>query len=559
MSIAALIAAAALRAADVQLDPQTGLWFPPYATKAQYLNRDPEHPLMRDVNRAFSENSALANDVCGAFLAAPEPKSAEINDPSVRQFRAMFSMACAGHAASVRKGNEHEAHTATALTTLQRMFEREQQSAATMPMDRRVARANELLGTIDLDNGSGPALRMALQAIALDPSATFSIHALLVLPDRRLVDDNSGVTHAQAAAFIEQLYRTHAASTSEDAWRWKAGLPAALLFTGKLDDARTAAADWLAAAPRDRASYARVMLAVIDRAHGQEGALDKVTAGCVPSAAYKEANPDAPAADYCMKAAVYLVINALESGREQAPHGLADAAFDLARLNVDDWPTKLTLVSSASQIDPRGVQKRLYAMLAERDMPTAAQHDAFLYLSEIAERQDPVRVAPLVDCFLHSMEIDLPAASPETWKRLAGMPAGTGSPPADCKSMSPNSWCVMHALARRLRAAEAIKNWNLARQTIEKFAVITVLSGGNADSMRNELASFANDEMLAGRRADAVGILSYLKGQPDTSYVASELARSADIPARATAPWSSPVAVDHALLSTTCPPPPPPD
>src|SRR5438477_270375 len=83
-----------LRAAPVQLDAQTGLWFPPYASRTAYLNRDPAHPLMADVDRAFGENPALADEVCAAFLAAPEPKTSESNDPSVKQFRTMFAMKC---------------------------------------------------------------------------------------------------------------------------------------------------------------------------------------------------------------------------------------------------------------------------------------------------------------------------------------------------------------------------------------------------------------------------------------------------------------------------------
>ena len=84
-------------------------------------------------------------------------------------------------------------------------------------------------------------------------------------------------------------------------------MPAVLLFEGKLDDARKAADDWYAAAPRERASFARVMLSVIDRGLGREGALDKVGAGCVPSPTWKKENPDGDPGDYCREATAVLV------------------------------------------------------------------------------------------------------------------------------------------------------------------------------------------------------------------------------------------------------------
>ncbi|PYQ59479.1 MAG: hypothetical protein DMF58_11495 [Acidobacteria bacterium] len=533
----------------VQIDPQTGLWFPPYASRVQYLSRDPAHPLMADVERAFKENPALADDVCAAFLGAPEPQTAESHDPSVRQFRAMLAMTCSGRQAHARRQTESAQRMTSVLTDLQAMFDQEERPLVTWTREQRERRAAQLVEIVDA--GSGPSLRPALQAIALSPSYTFAIHSLLALPDQRLTDGSRGVTRAQAAAFLEQLYRGRASAPE-----FQAGLPALLLFEGKLDEGRKAADDWYAAAPRERASFARAILAVIDRASGREGALDKVAAGCLPSASWRKQNPNTDLSEYCQQATAMLVINALDVQQQRSPHGLADAAFDLERLFFqDDWPYRLTLVGKAGLVDPAAAQKHFYVMLADPQIPGAAQLDAVYYLVQIAMVHDRPRVAPLVDCWIRLHGINLAPTRPETWKRLMTMTAQQGRKPSDCSGSSADSWCVMHALTMRMNVAVETMQWNVARQTIEKMASITVSAGGSPTPMRTELMDLAVTEIRNGRRAEAVQILSYLKGQPEDGYVTSELARWGEaIPAGASQPWQSPVPVDAALLSYACPP-----
>ena len=346
-------------------------------------------------------------------------------------------------------------------------------------------------------------------------------------------------------------------ANSADAWAWKAGLPAVLLFEGKLDEARKAADDWYAAAPRERASFARAMLSVIDRASGREGALDRVTAGCVPSASWRQQYPDSDPSEYCRDATAMLVINALDIQQERAPHALAAAAFDLEPKFADDWPYRLTLVGKASLVEPAAAQQHFYAMLADPKIPSAARLDAVYYLVKIAAVHDKPRVASLVDCWIRLHRIDIPPAHPEMWKRLTTMTPQQGRKMADCKSSAADSWCIMHSLTMRLNAAVESKQWNLGRQTIEKMLAITLSTGGSPTPMRTELVDLAVTEIRNGHRAEAVQILSYLKSQPEDAYVTSELAQWApSVPAGAPQPWQSPVPVDATLLSDSCPPKP---
>jgi len=542
-----MLLAIALLAA-VQLDPQTGLWFPPYASRTQYLSRDPAHPLMADVDRAFKENPALADEVCAAYLAAPEPTTADSHDPSVRQFRAMFGMVCTGRGANARRQTENAQRMTSVVSDLQKAFEEEEKQYATWTREQKEKRAGELVTIID--DGGGQALRPALTAIALSPSYTFAIHSLLALPNERLSDGGKlGANRAQTAAFLEQLYRSRGNDPE-----FRAGLPAVLLFQGKLDDARKAADDWYAAAPRERASYARVMLAVIDRALGREGAFDKIGAGCVPSNSWKTRNPEGDPSEYCKQAAAMLVINALDVQQDKAPHALADAAFDLERMYfMDDWPFRLALVAKAGFADHVTAGKHFYTMLADPEIPPGARIDAVHHMSKMAAVHEPARVAPLVDCWIKLQGIDIDAATPEMWKRFAAMTA-PGKKLAACNSGEPDTWCIMHSLALRRDAALQMQNWPLFRQTVEKMASIVVATGSNPAPVRSELVILAEREVLAGRRAEAVQVFSFLKSQPEDLAVSNLVERyGSAVPAGAQQPWQSPVPVE---VSNDCPPKP---
>src|SRR5207248_7678632 len=154
-------------------------------------------------------------------------------------------------------------------------------------------------------------------------------------------------------------------------------------------------------------------------ASGREGALDKVAAGCIPSASFRERSPNTDPAEYCRQAAAMLVINALDVQKEKAAPGLAAAAFDLERTRAYDWPFRLTLIGKASVADPRGAERVFNNMVAEPDIPEGAQLDALHYLTKIASVHDRPRVAPLVDCWIRMQGIDIAAATPDMWRRLA--------------------------------------------------------------------------------------------------------------------------------------------
>src|SRR3954453_16387284 len=96
LSARALPALVRAEGPPVQVDAASGLWFPPYASPADYLQRDPNHPYLKDVQRAWSEQPGLRQQVCAAVQKVT-PMTA---DPAIHQPRALLDMQCIGGAAS---------------------------------------------------------------------------------------------------------------------------------------------------------------------------------------------------------------------------------------------------------------------------------------------------------------------------------------------------------------------------------------------------------------------------------------------------------------------------
>jgi len=541
--------------AAVQLDPATGLWFPPYATPEIYLKRDPAHPYSRDVKRAFDENPALATEVCAAVAAQKESPS---KDPSVRQYAAMLSMMCVSRAANaiaVREQQKEETKTHGGLAA---MFEEEEAAIASIPRDRRSAEADRLLEEIRAE-GSDEILRKGLRAIALDPSLTFSPAELLIIP-YSLNDAKTSYLTRDVAAFIEQLYRTRAATRRSDSPQWKSALPAVLLFRGKLSDASAAAAAWVAEAPEDKIWFAKTMVAVIDAASGKPNAFAKLFADCGGSPRWRAENEGRPPSEYCLAAASGMVMYALDAQRDRATPALARVAFDLESMQPENWPMRLRLVHVASRVDVNEAKAHFYKMLADENAPEGAQIDAVYYLAKIAADHEPAAAGALFDCWLRMHEVHVPPLPADAWTRLAATPERLAvNPPLECfapETGPGDSWCVMRALELRTSSAITAKQWDDARESIERMLSLllsskqTLSMNGVREALYNLGAQLAEDP---AHEKEASLILGYLAAQPHSVYLESQLARFRNLAKRAAEPW--PASERHAASeSAECPP-----
>ncbi|MCU1229253.1 MAG: hypothetical protein JWO97_2137 [Acidobacteria bacterium] len=524
--------------AAVQLDPKTGLWFPPYATPKTYLKRDPAHSYSGDVKRAFAENPALADDVCAAVTAQKESPS---SDPSVRQYATMLRMTCMSRAMGARDAHDRNRHEMETRGGLSAIFQEEEIAIASIPREQRDAESARIFGELGDAEKADTFLRRALRAIALDPAFTFPAAELLI--NRNILPDGPArYSPGDLGDFLEQLYRTRVSTVRSDSAQWKGALPAVLLFRGKLADARAAAMSWAGEAPPDRIWYARSMVAVIDAASGKESNFAKLIAGCGASPKWIASHEGEPPSAYCESALSNLIIYALDAQRDRAPAPLARAAFELAAMQEHDWPIRLALVRAGGGIDHAGAKSRFEEMLADENAPGGARIDAVYYLAKLALEHEPAAAAPLFDCWLRMHDIQIPALPDDAWSRLAAMPEHVTTKSSDCFApgvSSVDSLCVIRALELRMNAAIGAKQWSTARESIEKLLALMLTADhpptGPVRYLLYTLASrMLNDAAVA---KDAAPIFGYLAAQPHDSALELLLSQQRNDSKSANAPW----------------------
>jgi hypothetical protein len=524
--------------AAVQLDPKTGLWFPPYATPKTYLKRDPAHSYSGDVKRAFAENPALADDVCAAVMAQKESPS---GDPSVRQYAMMLRMTCVSRAMGARDAHDRNRHEMETRGGLAAIFQEEETAIASIPREQRDAESARIFGELGDADKADTFLRRALRAIALDPAFTFSAAELLI--NRNILPDGPArYSPGDLGDFLEQLYRTRVSTVRSDSAQWKGSLPAVLLFRGKLADARAAAMSWAGEAPPDRIWYARSMVAVIDVASGKESNFAKLIADCGASSKWIASHEDEPPSAYCESALSNLIIYALDAQHERAPAPLARAAFELAAMQEHDWPIRLALVRAGGGIDHAGAKSRFEEMLADENAPGGARIDAVYSLAKLALEHEPALAAPLFDCWLRMHDVQIPTLPEDAWSRLAAMPEHLTVKSGDCFApgvSSVDSLCVIRALELRMNAAISAKQWSTARESIEKLLALMLTAEhpptGPVRYLLYTLASrMLNDDAVA---KDAAPIFGYLAAQPHDSALELLLSQQRNDSKSANAPW----------------------
>ena len=216
--LALLFLAAASAHASVSIDRETGLWFPPYGTKQQYLANDPKYPYGRDVDRAFAANPSLMKEVC----AATSNEQPVVRDERVRQKRVMLGMLCISHDNLLK---EAEDPRLTLPYVIAFYYARAAEAPISQPRFEQLANA-----------GIEKEADLAFQLMALNPSDTRAI-AHLLRNDRIRVGSRT-LLRREVAEAVERIYRARMSSGDPDAWRWRDGLPMILLYRGNLREAR---------------------------------------------------------------------------------------------------------------------------------------------------------------------------------------------------------------------------------------------------------------------------------------------------------------------------------
>jgi hypothetical protein len=545
--------------AQVKFDPKTGLWFPPYATREDYLKRDPAHSYLRDVQRAFDESSQVAEDVCEKFLTTDAPDTA---DATARQYRMMVRKVCAIRWQKEAVDQDKEPPYAHALAALAAIFDEEEKAIEEVPADERRVEAFELLDELRNPNGDAEKslLRRGLRSIALQPRLTLLANELFMID----LPQENGTNFGDEAvrSFVEQLYRTRASSDRADAAEWRSALPAVLLMRGKTADAGKAATAWLAEAPPDRISFARSMAAVIDSTLGGKPDFGKVLATCKAKADWDVAR-DGEEREYCLQSMAWLVINTFRILETAAPRGLAETAFRLAALEPADAAMRMTLLEEAAVVDADGSEKRFYEILASKTSKET-QIDAVYQLAALAIDRHPERVAALMDCWFRMHGVAFPPFSEDDWTRLAAMPEREGEVSKDCFGPDVDavaSDCVVSAMQLRMHAAIRAKQWDIARQSVERLVAATVSNSASPPSAAREaLFEFALQISHDEEHMDEAGpILGYIDAQPHSASIESEMAAGLrPIGRPSNAPWRGHTRDGSSAATQVCPPKEPP-
>jgi hypothetical protein len=555
-----ILAISALPAeAQVKFDPKTGLWFPPYATREDYLKRDPAHSYLRDVQRAFDESSQVAEDVCEKFLTTDAPDTA---DATARQYRMMVRKVCAIRMQKEALAAQKAPPDPHVLAVLGAMFDEEEKAIAAVPPEDRPAEASRLLDEVRYaeDDAANTLLRAGLRGIALWPRQTLLANELLMMA--RPQDKGTTFDEDDVGAFVEQLYRSRAANDGSNGAEWRSALPAVLLMRGRTADAGKAATAWLAEAPPDRISFARSMAAVIDSALGGKPDFAKVLATCKAKAEWVVAR-DGEEREYCLQAMSWLTVNTFKILGSAAPRALAETAFLLAALQTADAPIRLTLLKKAAIVDAEGAEKRFYEILAS-NASKETQVDAIHELAKLAIDRHPERVAALMDCWFRMHGVSFPPFSEDDWTQLAAMPEREGELSKDCFGPDVDavaSDCIVSAMQLRMRAAIRAKQWDIARQSVERLVAATVSRTDSPPAAaRTAVFELGVHISFDEEHMDEAGpILGYVDANPHDATIERWLVEGWRPIARASsAPWRGHTRDGTSAATQLCPPKAPP-
>ena len=254
----------AVASGEVTLDPASGVWFPPYASRDTYLyGNDPAHPYSGDVKKAFEEDPQLAQRVCAAIAAWQPPANAASN-PALQQKKAMLDMICVIRAQQERTKKEH--------TTI------DEAAGARLEQELAIATGDALDKVGRQLTEAEKRLREALKAAAKHPSNSGPAYELIIaLSETRWVPQRQ-----DAARVVSQFYKRRAAP-GDASYHWLSGYRYALFYAGDVAEARKVMERVLAA---KTGAYDPLFDALLERIEGHPQRYQELIRNCpAPSAA----------------------------------------------------------------------------------------------------------------------------------------------------------------------------------------------------------------------------------------------------------------------------------
>ncbi|HEX2799061.1 MAG TPA: hypothetical protein VHQ44_05245, partial [Thermoanaerobaculia bacterium] len=282
-------------AALAGFDETTGLWFPPDAPREVYLERsDPNHDLIRDMQKAFAANPALRQAVCALATDPKREVRASGLDLSVRQRMTAFHMLCAGAEAAGREKQRSE----EVWQENEARFERTRNaaSARTLPFEERRARFLDIDAELTQPADAFLRLDQAFEMLGLMPQAELAVYRVLASsPFTR-----GTRSEVRFHEYLRRLFDRESADGMPEAARYRMALRNYLYFTNRLPEARAATRRVLEEESLSRWKTDNLaVLGLLDRLEGDVSALKRVASRC--SAPEREATNygDRPEGAYC--------------------------------------------------------------------------------------------------------------------------------------------------------------------------------------------------------------------------------------------------------------------
>lgn len=545
-------------AALAGFDEETGLWFPPDAPREIYLQRsDPNHDLIRDIQKAFAASPALRQAVCALAADPKREVRAAALDMSVRQRITMFHMLCVGAEAAAQDKQRSE----EIWQKNEARFEKSRNTASARALSEEERRARFLEINADLMQSADAFVRLdrAFEMLGLGPQTETALYRVLaVSPFKGNRND------ARFHDYLRRLFARESAEGMPEAGRYRMATRNHLYFTNRLPEAGAHTRRLLEDESLVRWKTNNLaVLAVLDRLAGDVSALKRVASRCgspkTDAGADAARYVDRPEGAFCFDMYFDLALHDIELNGEAAPAGLVGVLEDVVSAEPVNWPRHATAIHYVVRLDPargRELAEELLQIPATI-APLGARLDALDDLATASRKLgDFPRALSALDRYLDFLRYR-PAPVPSgLWDRLTALPKEEKGPHSIVRRGWLNiSWAlgekvatfldagdfrgaqraIEASLANALRLAHEIEKESgkerLAQlvdleglEAREREALETLL-GQEAEDVRREardearmtrghLRSYGVALVKAGRHEEAKRVVGYLIAQP---------------------------------------------
>lgn len=466
-----LIAAAVLFATVV--DPQTGLWFPPYASPQVYLSgSDPKHRYIADVEKAFRSDAQLEKTVCQSALAWKALGDVPADKP-VRQKKTMLDIFCIARNWQANKDAEIADKQMSGRIETSRLLQEDRAKIARMSGDERRA----LIQTLQSDDAPSepdtPPWRSAILLLALAPGDASSVEKAL----RLLPEAGWGERKTDAWKLLEQVYRRETEMDDARAAEWISGLRYLLLFTGAFEKARALNAEILSSNVRYDRRGDEAVGSFLEYVTGHPERFREQVASCpapddkMVDRLYGIEQADVHCKTRTMSLAAAVIDHVDDLGvRKQIATLYAELAQD---------PHLFVAVNAADELrlfDVGAAKKTFHRALNSPETPSGLWLRSLEGMRRVAQAEgDKRRMIALTDCWLafHDAFFEVPE---DGWARLRSSELAPASSDPDRDYIETNfRW--------RIEQAIALGDLPEAQRGVEGLLAYELNRGGSRDDL----------------------------------------------------------------------------